>query len=733
MLKKALVCLILAVCLIFTGCDIFTGVSGGSSGGSGGSSGGGSSGGGGGSGGGSVIPPYIPPDTSTGTPGIDGHTDLSDYLYGFRIVSKKDSSSYTTNDKMAVENSLYVEAGDILSRLLAEYGPMQGLSLPDAGGGNSTTTIVPFAPITDAQYFTNLGLSPSSCSNLTYAQIAQYAADLAGSTQASITGGAAGPIFFATENNPVDVDSSFMLTNNYGSPINVADLNSSIVSYVGVGDTVGLSSYLINGSSGAFYITDSSNNYVAFLAVGVGPFNYNLVTNTHANAIALQGWAWNLITDTNDQITLAADIAKLIVFGDGDVPSAISSLAPAECITACAPYIDHAGLTAAECDLVSQFILNNVIGTGIVNADNSNFSNQIGTSGDGKTFDSNEYAYNGAAGQYLYRNLIADFNNTDARYNGYNSIFNTITYNTDISGGIDGTKDMASYPSGYKDTGNPGFKNYINTVYASVYYAASLTPVAGILQYIDATEDYITGSLSYDAEEVPGADDGGWPVTDDDQLSNYTDYDLTGAIQTVIIMPKQAIALTYIDLVMAPDYKYFNPGDTLTVMPLMRYYDGEHMYQTWLPTQTLQMLEDDGYVNGMSPDIAEVEFDVTTAIFKDSSGNVINNFIMSLDSFTSDPNFVNNIRDAQGGGLGLTDAYSINDSGVIISDYTVNNMPGIDMSSITNSQLLNTNFAYGNPNGMKYAEISFVVLLNGLPYNNPYAFGVMPAGLYGDI
>ncbi len=247
------------------------------------------------------------------------------------------------------------------------------------------------------------------------------------------------------------------------------DMSSMSDTAVNSGAVIGSQGvFRFSTGSDFFYIwLGSSTSVVTANGYGVGftskliDTHYNAiqgtvksVTSGLANAVVIskESWAWALPDDyIGDYLTgyqeayqdlLSVNIARLIAFGNAELPNDIQKLydkvdtAPIDSadmeafMAVCIERIDHIGLSKDEGRLVSEFILNNVIGEEIYLADEEKY-----------TPPSDYFAGNEIANGYVrllfdgdeYRNIIIPdetaagstdngFKRSDLFYNFYNTV-----------------------------------------------------------------------------------------------------------------------------------------------------------------------------------------------------------------------------------------------------------------------------------------------------------------------
>ncbi len=299
-----------------------------------------------------------------------------------------------------------------------------------------------------------------------------------------------------------DIPENFIVKDESGYKIsytgNLIDLSNPAGAEPGVtaGDAIAAdATYSFTRGEAIFYLwVGNATNIVS--STGGKAFTEKLV-DTHYNAInrnikSVDGengaieiktakWAWSLeewetATFLEAYLEeykgrLAIEMARIIAYGTGELTgntkvlyaTAIANpkVKAEEFVEDCVLRIDHIGISSDEADLITDYIVNNVIGEEVYNADKGKYSYSGGN-------DSDKY----------YANEIAD--GTKRVLVTVDEETGKITYNNTIV--IDETVG-SDIENGFRRTAL--FKNYYNTTRASLERTRLVFPEIPIVDYVD--------------------------------------------------------------------------------------------------------------------------------------------------------------------------------------------------------------------------------------------------------
>ncbi len=389
--------------------------------------------------------------------------------------------------------------------------------------------------------------------------------------------------------------------------------------------------------------------------------------------------------------------------------------------------IDHNGFTSYEADAIAEFFIKKYIGKRVIEADENRYtSNTIGTpkQNEVKSFNSNEAVEDGNT-ILKYRKLITDYNNFATRASSKNDIFDSINYSDTVLGDVEGASDFLKYGTKY-DSRSSLFKNYTNTAYASVYYMQSAYNVGVAVEYIDVDTDYLMNvSFSEDIAAVDAAADEE-DVEEDEELEGEEDeteaiFDpyLKGKVQSIVLMPDQAVEVHYIEILIEPDIALLDLAneESIKVKPVMRYckdgvvYVCDNLLIDGAYELDLKALLDEGKYVADASSITYGSGDFFT--FVDPNNNKASDLILSPGQFTNrtqtSPRKLNIFQ---------------------VGKEKVENSPHFKVSEYSNGK--GVTYVY-NDVSTDFIEISFVVTLNGANYSGTYGLGVMLGDIYGKV
>jgi hypothetical protein len=291
----------------------------------------------------------------------------------------------------------------------------------------------------------------------------------------------------------LSVEVLLQLCGEYGYGVDSLTYNSLATNSVGF--TYNVNPYALSEHKSL----DNGSNYT--LTKDETTYTYDGV-DSHTNAIRLDNWIISSgLGDEVDNATFITDVftknIKKIISGIIDTLTGKTNLVESmktkyslttdedSYIAAC-QYIDHVGFTSYEKDVISEYILSNVIGTNVVAKDNTKFidGNVNGT------FDSDEYDTHvdsdGTNYTSNYKDLIKNYLNTTKKLHniGKNTMWDSITFGQNDTLDLDNATIKDTRKSTYVIASNDptivvynpttqtfsisGFKNYVNTIYSII-------------------------------------------------------------------------------------------------------------------------------------------------------------------------------------------------------------------------------------------------------------------------
>lgn len=392
----------------------------------------------------------------------------------------------------------------------------------------------------------------------------------------------------------------------------------------------------------------------------------------------------------------------------------------------CFTYIEHNGFVAYEADAIAEYLTEQIIGKDIIGLE----QNRYNTNATGKyqqNFNSNEKVE--VDGVVTVRKLISDYKNTNVRALSDNKseVFRAINYNRDLTTlDSNNINDVLSYKiSGSTDskfdTRRALFKNYLNTMYSACYRLVTDSSDDISLEYCDIDYAYLQNVtiIEESADEDTGEDAGGdtGEDTGDNSTENYiTDTYLAGKLQSIVIFPKEAIDIRYIEIGLEA---ILNEGDSVSVSVDLRYcYNGSVYY-----VESAFQAEGGGGI--LTSDEASCNFEYFSGYdksgnvgygpkFKDKNGVVMSEKLLSLKNFIAQ-NDIPELRKEKtllGTQVGKKTANS--------SDYTYNQF----------ASNMGANYCYGVYD-KDFIEICFNVKPNYKDFDTNYTINAKVVSIYG--
>ncbi len=240
-------------------------------------------------------------------------------------------------------------------------------------------------------------------------------------------------------------------------------------------------------------------------------------------------------------------------------------------MTLVSKYLDHIGMTDYECDMISEFVLAEIVGNTIVGYDSGLF---VDANANG-TFDIDETYGTGEGATYDDVVLDYDYDDYSYRYNsrgGKGSIWTKISYVDTSADGYTRTQDVLSGES-VKDY----FKNYVNICYQTSYNLTTrgADTIVGQLFIGDFVNNM---SLANDSEEDEENDESYDPYSDDEDEDDGPTFTFIPRqlknIQSVLLVPNSNYftnettdnAIHVVDGLLATDDENVDIGDVLQIM-----------------------------------------------------------------------------------------------------------------------------------------------------------------------
>ena len=418
---------------------------------------------------------------------------------------------------------------------------------------------------------------------------------------------------------------------------------------------------------------------------------------------------------------------KLVEFYNDAQKNNASTSTADKFIDFCCKYIDHNGFTSYETDMIAEFFINNYIGKTVLDKDETRYAMNTAVLKQGQTrsFNSNEAVEDGLT-IVKYRPLLLNYNNLSARPNSRNDVFDRINYNNTVLNDVLGGDNFLTYMDGTAkyDSRLALFKNYINTTYASGYFMQAGFEVGIKVEYIDVDMDYAM-NISFN-EDIPYAstlaeeDEDFDEELGEDELEATIDTYLCGKLQSIVLIPKRAIEVHYIELFIEPNIHLLDIAndDSITVQPILRYCKDGKIYTSNIlidgsaKAQLKATIDEDSGVYLADPySVVYGSGDFFT--FTGEDNTTTSSLILSPKTFinnTATPFRKSNLLQA--------------------GKQVAEDSPYFKLSEFSNGK--GVNYVY-NDTSTDFIEISFIVTVNGQNYAGNYGLGVAIADIYGKI
>lgn len=389
----------------------------------------------------------------------------------------------------------------------------------------------------------------------------------------------------------------------------------------------------------------------------------------------------------------------------------------------CFTYIEHNGFVSYEADAIAEYLAEQIIGKDILALEQNRFStNAIGANYQ-SNFNSNEKVE--VDGVVTVRKLISNYNNTNVRALADNKteVFKSINYNKDLTLlDSNDSNDVLTYhvtgSTGTKfDTRRALFKNYLNTMYSACYSLVTGSSDDISLEYCDIDYSYLQNVTIIEESAPEESEETGEDTGEGEDTENYiTDTYLGGKLQSIVIFPKEAVDIRYIEIGLEA---ILNDGDSIAVSVDLRYcYEGRVYYVE----SAFQAEGGDGV---LTSDEALSNFEYFSGYdkngnvgsgpkFKDENGTIMNEKLLSLKNFVANDE-VPELRKAKtllGPQVGKKTATS--------SDYKYNQFA-------TN---MGANYCYGVYD-KDFIEICFNVKPNYKDFDTNYTINAKLVSIYG--
>lgn len=759
------------------------------------------------------------PDENRGYNGK--YQELESLIDGVRIVFKKDARTVEDRDyiKQNLAKSIDDLSVEIVKGLIVEYGPRIEISdeaaeVLDVLGVPYVNTN-PFVAMNYAAFgFTYGGVAATSAQVQQFdKEIQQISKIVEFNTTNFVLEGHDG----MTNGLKIEIDLNGDIKlerTTWWEVVKIENLQSGEIFAAETQEVNEFSgtSRIVAPSQGAYrfeFKSPGNKTFVSFAIIGYSDFKID----THADAIRVDNWLWNDLSvldevedepgvDKNDRYLYAwlvkykdmlkADILRIMVFGDLDIPSDEivvklkseegyeeftynplqeyttiinngGGLIPNPLVVAAmdrfldfaAIYLDHWGLSAGEADGIAEYIMSNIIGADLIEADDQKIL-PGGTTIEGTvTYNTNQAVFNGDT-IVKYRKLIDGYSEIDLRAGleegGYNDVFSKIRFATETLDYYD--NDAISYDGNF-DKSMPGFKNYRTTVYAVMHQIKQKEKFRsrGILEYLDVSTGYMNGPDDMWGEDSDEDNEDG---TNEFDIGDFGEFDInpdpyiTGRMQSIILMPNTAFELSYIGLGLMPttkpvtypqpQYSYLEPAeydeedmwgegeyenaDKLKINSIFRYHKWDEgsnamtVYECIAPVSEIFVVVDEW---GLGPgDIWEVEFDITVLQFISPDGQLLdnNNFAIELDEFA-------------GHGANEDGEYDFYSENIGVGREVIT-PDEFDEYFEENEYSTGARPSYVSEyTGFSYFEIAFSAELNGRPYDFMYGLQIVVSQICG--
>ena len=612
------------------------------------------------------------------------------YLY-----KPQDLSPYYEKMQDAIFNS----AENILTNLVGEYGCDDLVNVYNdeyIDSEPATTSLEPFKVTSDEKLKTMFnGVSSLGTIRKTLAK-AEYAHYNTGDRWYAI----------ATKS---DIPANFVTKDSEGYKLSVegtlTDLKTSAV--VSLSDPIPGSTYEFRKSDGETVVYLWLGDDTSIVSTTGGKVFTEKLLDTHFNGInrsvtsvsgesggiviSKEAWEWKLEEWSTSTFLeeylekyknrLAAEIGKIIAYGEnaptGNAASLYSSASAdgaseatvEQFIQDCVLRIDHIGISESEAELVTDFIVENVIGV-----EDDKYSNS-GSSSSGR-FDANEISDN------LKRiTVVFDEETGELKYN------NKVVTDESVAGDVE---------NGFKRKAL--FKNYYNTTRASLERTRLVYPEIPIVDYVDIAYDS-------DSDAVVGPDE--------DEPAN-------GKIQSIVItntgsadLQIASISFMIVSVHNPEKADYTWDMDTLDISIYANYYHDGKLEKFSLDSLYLSKEDpsSDNTIDSKYGTLDERTYNIYDV--DDSPAFVGKNLVLSKNT-----NNELDTNDWAGSGV-LSGEIDMKNS---VTEKTFKNFKGVNYDSGSIS-------TYNG--GGDYLEICFVVASNDIKLSDFYSYSIIATAIYG--